>query len=152
MQFSTFPIETYFLIIISITLLIHHAIVLYLLIFIQIRNVSFQNKWRKLLPVLVITDSALELISHCFFLFHLFQCCSFEEKCPIECGRHGLCSKGICNCSAGWKSRNCSLPTCPVVCNNGSCDAKTRKCNCASGYSGLWKFWSYALLSSLTGI
>ena len=45
-----FPIETYFLIIIPITLLIYHAIVLYLLIFIQIKNVSFQNEWRKLLP------------------------------------------------------------------------------------------------------
>ncbi|XP_058961853.2 attractin-like protein 1 isoform X2 [Pocillopora verrucosa] len=81
---------------------------------------------------LIVLSRRNDKIDDCCFVIKY----SFEEKCPIECGRHGLCSKGICNCSAGWTSRNCSLPTCPVVCNNGSCDAKTRKCNCASGYSG----------------
>ncbi|KAJ7392447.1 hypothetical protein OS493_012111 [Desmophyllum pertusum] len=64
---------------------------------------------------------------------------SFEEKCSVKCGKHGLCSKQsgqTCECDAGWTSSNCSIPTCRVQCDDNSCDAKTRTCNCTNGYTG----------------
>lgn len=64
---------------------------------------------------------------------------SFEKECSIECGSHGFCTEQsgqMCECDVGWTSSNCSIPTCSVECDNNSCDAKTRKCNCTNGYTG----------------
>lgn len=75
----------------------------------------------------------------CFLIF------SFEKQCSIECGSHGFCTEQsgqmVCQCDAGWTSSNCSIPTCSVECDNNSCDAKTRKCNCTNGYTGLCYFF-----------
>jgi len=64
---------------------------------------------------------------------------SFEKECSITCGSHGFCSQKsshTCECDAGWMSNNCSMPTCPVLCNNNSCNVNTRICNCSDGLTG----------------
>jgi len=96
------------------------------------------------------------------FLYHGHDCYliyRFEKQCPIECGSHGFCTEQsgqmVCECDAGWTSNNCSIPTCSVECDNNSCDAKMRKCNCTNGYTGLcsnissfhmWEMWWPELL------
>jgi len=58
--------------------------------------------------------------------------------CPSNCSNRGSCQMGKCNCSNGWKGRDCSVvPSCISngCSNHGSCTDQGL-CHCDSDYTG----------------
>ncbi|XP_028338471.1 teneurin-1 isoform X3 [Physeter macrocephalus] len=57
------------------------------------------------------------------------------ELCTMECGSHGVCSRGICQCEEGWVGPTCEERSCHSHCaEHGQC--KDGKCECSPGWEG----------------
>ncbi|KAM7161184.1 teneurin-1 isoform 2-T2 [Macrochelys suwanniensis] len=57
------------------------------------------------------------------------------ELCTMDCGSHGVCSRGICQCEEGWVGPSCEERTCHSHCaEHGQC--KDGKCECSPGWEG----------------
>ncbi|XP_042681044.1 teneurin-1 isoform X3 [Centrocercus urophasianus] len=57
------------------------------------------------------------------------------ELCTLDCGSHGVCSRGICQCEEGWVGPTCEERTCHSHCaEHGQC--KDGKCECSPGWEG----------------
>uniref|UniRef100_A0A8C9CMC1 Teneurin-1 n=1 Tax=Phocoena sinus TaxID=42100 RepID=A0A8C9CMC1_PHOSS len=57
------------------------------------------------------------------------------ELCTMECGSHGVCSRGICQCAEGWVGPTCEERSCHSHCaEHGQC--KDGKCECSPGWEG----------------
>uniref|UniRef100_A0A8C6D0Z9 Teneurin-1 n=1 Tax=Moschus moschiferus TaxID=68415 RepID=A0A8C6D0Z9_MOSMO len=57
------------------------------------------------------------------------------ELCTMECGSHGVCSRGICQCEEGWVGPTCEERSCHSHCaDHGQC--KDGKCECSPGWEG----------------
>lgn len=53
----------------------------------------------------------------------------------MECGSHGVCSRGICQCEEGWVGPTCEERSCHSHCaEHGQC--KDGKCECSPGWEG----------------
>ncbi|NXX27520.1 TEN1 protein, partial [Nicator chloris] len=57
------------------------------------------------------------------------------ELCTLDCGSHGVCSRGICQCEQGWVGPTCEERTCPAACaEHGHC--RDGRCHCSPGWDG----------------
>lgn len=57
------------------------------------------------------------------------------ELCAVDCGSHGVCSGGVCQCEDGWGGASCEERTChPNCAEHGQC--KDGKCECSPGWEG----------------
>uniref|UniRef100_A0A8D0H4F4 Teneurin-1 n=1 Tax=Sphenodon punctatus TaxID=8508 RepID=A0A8D0H4F4_SPHPU len=57
------------------------------------------------------------------------------ELCTLDCGSHGICTRGICQCEEGWVGPTCEERTCHSHCaEHGQC--KDGKCECSPGWEG----------------
>tara|TARA_B100000900_G_scaffold244431_1_gene207853 strand:+ start:401 stop:2284 length:1884 start_codon:yes stop_codon:yes gene_type:complete len=56
----------------------------------------------------------------------------------INCGAHGSCNDGRCQCEAGYSGDRCQdhNPCHDVVCTHGRCNVGTGRCMCTRGYTG----------------
>ena len=61
-----------------------------------------------------------------------------DTTCDVDCGLHGTCTNGVCDCTDGYTGIDCSIPPDPCAgidcgahgtCQNGSCV-------CSDGYTG----------------
>lgn len=53
----------------------------------------------------------------------------------MECGSHGVCSRGICQCEEGWVGPTCEERSCHSHCaEHGQC--RDGKCECSPGWEG----------------
>lgn len=66
--------------------------------------------------------------TRCVCVFH-------AELCTLDCGSHGVCSRGICQCEEGWVGPTCEERTCHSHCaEHGHC--KDGRCECSPGWEG----------------
>jgi len=58
--------------------------------------------------------------------------------CPNNCTNHGTCVNGICSCSKGWTTSDCSMRGCPTPDCGGSLRGTCvdGECQCTNNYSG----------------
>uniref|UniRef100_A0A8D0C2V1 Teneurin-1 n=1 Tax=Salvator merianae TaxID=96440 RepID=A0A8D0C2V1_SALMN len=57
------------------------------------------------------------------------------ELCTLDCGNHGVCTRGICQCEEGWIGPTCEERACNSQCTeHGQC--KDGKCECSPGWEG----------------
>ena len=60
----------------------------------------------------------------------------------VDCGDHGTCDNGKCDCKSGYTGSNCQNPPTGDNCKNvdcengGTCDKSSGKCDCINGYTG----------------
>jgi hypothetical protein len=55
--------------------------------------------------------------------------------CSLDCGPHGRCDKGRCECHKGWTGDRCDLLPCDLRCSeHGQC--KNGTCVCSQGWNG----------------
>lgn len=56
----------------------------------------------------------------------------------VDCGLHGTCRGGTCECETGYEGEFCQFEICASVdCGfNGNCDPATGSCLCNRGYEG----------------
>lgn len=64
-----------------------------------------------------------------------------EKVCALDCGRHGSCADGTCQCQTGWQGETCQDPQCPNDCHGrGTCAAPSPdypgSCTCNEGWAG----------------
>ena len=68
--------------------------------------------------------------------------CSTKDiiSCDFRCKDHGICVNGSCECSPGYRGRNCNINSCPNSCSsNGVCekvDNTMYQCICKQGWTG----------------
>lgn len=56
--------------------------------------------------------------------------------CSLECGPHGRCRQGKCECVEGWTGEKCDSLPCDARCSeHGQC--KNGTCVCFQGWNGL---------------
>lgn len=65
----------------------------------------------------------------------------YEKVCALDCGRHGSCAEGACQCQTGWQGETCQDPQCPHDCHGrGTCAAPSPdfpgSCTCNEGWAG----------------
>ena len=60
----------------------------------------------------------------------------FAEICDLNCGDHGQCEEGRCQCDEKWEGESCSVQQCDPRCSShGMCSNGT--CLCTNGWNGL---------------
>ncbi|MFN8397502.1 MAG: hypothetical protein U0176_22965 [Bacteroidia bacterium] len=65
-----------------------------------------------------------------------FSGCGWFDPCRnVECGPHGTCNDGICECEAGWQDGNDGYCTDPIPCygldcGHGACNPVDEVCDC----------------------
>lgn len=59
----------------------------------------------------------------------------FAALCSLDCGPHGRCGQGKCECTDGWTGDRCDLLPCDARCSeHGQC--KNGTCVCSQGWNG----------------
>lgn len=57
------------------------------------------------------------------------------EVCVVDCGPHGSCISGVCQCEEGWTGPECEQRDCHPRCiDHGVC--RDGKCDCHQGWTG----------------
>lgn len=57
------------------------------------------------------------------------------EVCVVDCGPHGSCISGVCQCEEGWTGPECEQRDCHPRCiDHGVC--REGKCDCHQGWTG----------------
>lgn len=57
------------------------------------------------------------------------------EVCVVDCGPHGSCIGGVCQCEEGWTGPECEQRDCHPRCiDHGVC--REGKCDCHQGWTG----------------
>lgn len=57
------------------------------------------------------------------------------EVCVVDCGPHGSCIGGVCQCEEGWTGPECEQRDCHPRCiDHGIC--REGKCDCHQGWTG----------------
>lgn len=67
---------------------------------------------------------------------HVSMAFSFTtEVCVVDCGPHGSCITGVCQCEEGWTGPECEQRDCHPRCiDHGVC--REGKCDCHQGWTG----------------
>lgn len=76
------------------------------------------------------------IYSFCYLFIHLYsRGPSSTEVCVVDCGPHGSCISGVCQCEEGWTGPECEQRDCHPRCiDHGVC--RDGKCDCHQGWTG----------------
>jgi hypothetical protein len=96
-----------------------------------------------------ISKRSIYIISSISFLFvvglilllYFFVIKKPKGSCtPNQCNNHGTCKDGICTCTSPYTGSDCTDTTSgcnpPCKINKGTCNSKTKKCQCILGTCG----------------
>lgn len=95
---------------------------------------SISQQWQMHLHRIQKHDSMQENIPE--RKLHVSMALSFmTEVCVMDCGPHGSCISGVCQCEEGWTGPECEQRDCHPRCiDHGVC--REGKCDCHQGWTG----------------